>query len=144
MQNEHRDVQVLIVDDQASFRSAARNVIELTPGFALVGEVETGEASVAAALTLQPDLVLMDLHLPGIDGLEASRRILSADGGRRPVIFLLSTYDASEYLAEPTECGAVAYLIKAEFGSERLAAAWAGANASGPDIAPTNSSGTRP
>ena len=72
----------------------------------------------------------MDVHLPGIDGLEASRRILAASDGKQPVIFLLSTYEAAEYLEEPTECGAAAYLTKAEFGSERLAAAWAAANAS--------------
>jgi CheY-like chemotaxis protein len=86
----------------------------------------------------------MDVHLPGIDGLEACRRILSANNGPRPVIFLLSTYHASEYGDEPAICGAAAYLIKAEFGSERLAAAWVAANASAPDSAPTNSSGTRP
>ena len=90
MPNEHTDVRVLIVDDQASFRRAARSVVELTPGFAMVGEAETGEASVAAA-DLGPDLVLIDVHLPGVDGLEASRRILSADSGPRPVVFLLST-----------------------------------------------------
>src|SRR3954447_1975460 len=63
MQEGHTDARVLIVDDQPSFRRAARSVVELTPGFELVGEAETGEASVAAARALQPDLVLMDVHL---------------------------------------------------------------------------------
>jgi DNA-binding NarL/FixJ family response regulator len=125
-----RVVQVLIVDDQPSFRHAARSVVELTPGFVVAGEAESGEAAVDAARGERPDLVLMDVHLPGIDGLEASRRILAASDGKQPVIFLLSTYEAAEYLEEPTECGAAAYLTKAEFGSERLAAAWAAANAS--------------
>ena len=130
METDHAYVRVLIADDQPSFRHAARSVVELTPGFVVAGEAESGEAAVDAAREERPDLVLMDVHLPGIDGLEASRRILAASDGKQPVIFLLSTYEAAEYLEEPTECGAAAYLTKAEFGSERLAAAWAAANAS--------------
>jgi DNA-binding NarL/FixJ family response regulator len=105
-------------------------VVELTPGFLVVGESETGEASIDAARAMQPDLVLMDVHLPGIDGLEASRRMLAGSGSRPPVIFLLSTYEAAEYLDQPSECGAAAYLAKAAFGSESLSAAWAAAIAS--------------
>ena len=130
MHTAHADVQVLIVDDQASFRRAARSVVELTPGFSVVADAESGEAAIKAAYDTEPDLILMDVHLPGIDGLEACRRILAASNGRPPVIFLLSTYDAAEYDEEPMACGAAAYLTKAEFGSERLAAAWAAANAS--------------
>ena len=130
METDHAYVRVLITDDQPSFRHAARSVVELTPGFVVAGEAESGEAAVDAAREERPDLVLMDVHLPGIDGLEASRRILAASDGKQPVIFLLSTYEAAEYLEEPTECGAAAYLTKAEFGSEQLAAAWAAANAS--------------
>ena len=100
-------------------------------GFAFAGEAHTGEAAIDTTRENMPDLVLMDVHLPGIDGLEACRRILAASDGKRPVIFLLSTYDAAEYMEEPTECGAAAYLTKSEFGSERLATAWAAASASG-------------
>jgi DNA-binding NarL/FixJ family response regulator len=120
-------VRVLIVDDQASFRRAACSVIELTPGFVVVGEAETGEASLDSACALQPDLVLMDVHLPGIDGLEASRRMLAANETYRPVILLLSTYEAGEYLDGAIDCGASAYLAKAAFGSDSLSAAWAAA-----------------
>src|SRR4051794_34539273 len=111
MDRNFQDVRVLIVDDQSSFRRAARGVVELTPGFVVVGEVETGEAAVAATHGVgeRPDLVLMDVHLPGIDGAEASRRIRAASDGRRPVIFLLSTYEATEYAEGPRECGAAAY-----------------------------------
>src|SRR5437588_10981043 len=84
-------VRVLIVDDQEPFRLAARMVVEATDGFEVVGEAETGEASVQMAATLEPDLVLMDVNLPGIDGLEATRRIL--DEATRVVILLLSTYE---------------------------------------------------
>src|SRR5215469_11062111 len=90
-------VKVLIVDDQEPFRAVARTVVELTDGFDVVGEVETGEASVEAVEELQPDLVLMDVNLPGINGLEATRRIVAgaASGAHRPVIVLvLSTYEA--------------------------------------------------
>ena len=130
MLTDHTDVHVLIVDDQASFRRAARSVVELTPGFSVVAEAEAGESGIQAAYEHKPDLVLMDVHLPGIDGLEASRRILAASNGRPPVIFLLSTYDAAEYGDELTACGAAAYLTKAEFGSKRLVSAWAAANGS--------------
>ena len=74
MPHAHATVRVLIVDDQAAFRRAARSVVELTPGFLVVGESETGEGSIDAARAMQPDLVLMDVHLPGIDGPAAQAR----------------------------------------------------------------------
>jgi DNA-binding NarL/FixJ family response regulator len=137
MQREPSAVRVLIVDDQAPFRRAARNVVDLTPGFIVAGEVETGEAAIDAVRLQQPDLVLMDVHLPGIDGPEATRRILAASAGKTPTIFLLSTYNPSEFVEETLlmDCGANAYLIKAEFGSKRLSAAWGAA---------TSDNGTRP
>ena len=125
-------VQVLIVDDQEPFRTAARRVVSLTPGFEVVGEAATGEASVEAARALNPDLVLMDVHLPGIDGTEATRRILAGLAGHgRPVVLLLSTYEAAEYAPQAAACGAAAYLPKAAFGPDALEAAWATATASG-------------
>src|SRR5947208_3027002 len=66
MPTDHGDVQVLIVDDQVAYRRAARSVVELTPGFVVAGEAETGEAAVVSARGERPDLVLMDVHLPGI------------------------------------------------------------------------------
>ncbi len=121
-------MQVLIVDDQPAFRRAAARVLARLPDFQLVGEAETGEASVEAARRLQPDLVLMDVHLPGIDGPEATRRILAeASNAKAPVVFLLSTYDAADFERAAAACGAAAYLAKAEFGPAALAAAWAAA-----------------
>jgi DNA-binding NarL/FixJ family response regulator len=122
-------VQVLIVDDQAAFRRAAARVLARLPDFELIGEAETGEASVEAARRLEPDLVLMDIHLPGIDGREATRRILTdvAWSKAPPIVFLLSTYEAADYAGEILACGAAAYLPKAEFGPAALAAAWAAA-----------------
>ena len=124
-------MHVLIVDDQAAFRRAAARVLARLPGFDLVGEADTGEVSVEVARSLRPDLVLMDIHLPGIDGTEATRRILAkaAQTSKRPLVFLLSTYDAADYAAQTIACGASAYLAKADFGATALEAAWLAANA---------------
>jgi DNA-binding NarL/FixJ family response regulator len=123
-------VKVLIVDDQAPFRAVARTVVELTDGFEVAGEVETGEASVTAAAELHPDVVLMDVNLPGINGLEATRQILGGNDGRKPVIVLvLSTYEAAEYGPQATEAGAAAFIPKSEFSPERLLEAWTAASA---------------
>ena len=122
-------VRVLIVDDQEPFRMAARLVVEATEGFDVVGEAETGEDSVARARELTPDLVLMDVNLPGINGLDATRQIL--DGQSEPVVvLLLSTYEEEEYAPRAAECGAAAYIPKAVFGPDRLESAWAAAKPS--------------
>src|SRR5438128_5041962 len=120
-------VRVLIVDDQEPFRMAARMVVEATDGFEVVGEAETGEASVEMANELDPDLVLMDVNLPGINGLEATRQILNSSD--RVVILLLSTYEESEYAPRAAECGAAAYIPKSSFSPDRLTDAWAAATA---------------
>lgn len=119
-------VRVLIVDDQEPFRMAARMVVESTDGFEVAGEAETGEDSVTMARELAPDLVLMDVNLPGIDGLDATRQILR-DGSDRVVVLLLSTYEEEEYAPRAAECGAAAYIPKAVFGPDRLESAWAAA-----------------
>ena len=116
-------VRVLIVDDQEPFRLAARMVVEATEGFDVVGEAETGEDSVAMAADLRPDLVLMDVNLPGINGLDATRQILASDSP--VVVLLLSTYEEEEYAPRAAECGAAAYIPKAVFGPDRLESAWA-------------------
>jgi DNA-binding NarL/FixJ family response regulator len=123
---EKMAVRVLIVDDQEPFRMAARLVVEATDGFDVVGEAETGEDSVALARELKPDLVLMDVNLPGINGLDATRQILDGEG-ERPVVLLLSTYEEEEYAPRAAECGAAAYIPKAAFGPDRLESAWAAA-----------------
>ena len=115
-------VPVLIVDDQAPFRRAARAVVTATPGFEVVGEAESGEEAVELADTLAPGMVLMDINLPGINGLEATRRILHST--TRVVILLLSTYEEAEYGPRAAECGAAAYIPKSSFGPDRLSEAW--------------------
>ena len=119
-------VRVLIVDDQEPFRMAARMVVEATDGFEVAGESETGEDSVSMAKELDPDLVLMDVNLPGINGLDATRQIL-ADNANSSVVLLLSTYEEEEYAPRAVECGASSYIPKAVFGPDRLESAWAAA-----------------
>jgi DNA-binding NarL/FixJ family response regulator len=122
IQGEQMMVRVLIVDDQEPFRLAARMVVEATDGFEVVGESETGESSIEMAHELDPDLVLMDVNLPGINGLDATRQIL--EGSNRVVILLLSTYEEEEYGPRAAECGAAAYIPKSSFGPDRLSEAW--------------------
>lgn len=123
-------VRVLIVDDQQPFRSAARMVVDLTDRFEVVGEAESGEASIELARESDPDLILMDVNLPGMDGLEATRRIL-AETTRARVILVLSTYEPDEYAHRAAEAGAAAYIPKSQFGPDTLAEAWEAASAGG-------------
>lgn len=119
------NVKVLIVDDQEPFRRAARHVVESTQGFEVVGEAETGESAVELTARLGPDLVLMDVKLPGIDGVESTRRIVARREG--VVVLLLSTYEDDDYDARSRECGAAAFIPKSAFGSTVLRESWAAA-----------------
>jgi two-component system, NarL family, invasion response regulator UvrY len=109
---------VLIVDDQPPFRSAARAVVSLLAGWTVVAEVASGEDAVSAARVLAPTVVLMDIKLPGIDGIEATRRILAARPGTRVV--LLSTYAPDDLPGDARSCGAVGYVRKEDFSATVL------------------------
>lgn len=111
-------VGVLIVDDQAPFRRAAAKMVGRMDGFQVVGEAGSGEEAVVLADLVQPQLVLMDVRLPGIDGVEATRRILAS----RPdtMILLVSTYTAESLSPDMAGCGAVGFLSKEEVGPEVL------------------------
>jgi len=115
-------VRVLLVDDQPLFLQAMSAVVEETTGFDVVGESSSGEESLLAAAELLPDFVLMDVNLPGIDGLEATRRLRARQCP--PVVLLLSTYDEDAGAHFLAECGAAAYVTKSAFGPERLRDVW--------------------
>ena len=116
------DIRVLVVDDQAPFRRAMASVVDETDGFVVVGQASSGEESLELCRELEPDLVLMDVNLPGIDGLEATRRLIAVE--RPPVVLLLSTYDDDEGEQFTAESGAIGYVTKSAFGPDRLTAAW--------------------
>ncbi len=118
-----RSVRVLAVDDQRPFRVAAAAVLRRTPGFELVAEAATGEEALELTKSLQPDLVLMDINMPGIGGIAATRSLTSRDGG--PIVFLCSTYQRSDLPAEAADSGAAAYIHKEELAADLLARLWA-------------------
>jgi len=101
---------VLVVDDQAPFRSVAASVIRLVRGWQMVGEAETGEEAVRLTAQLEPDLVLMDINLPGINGIQATQQILHGRPG--VAVVLVSTYALDDLPEEASRCGALAYVRK--------------------------------
>jgi DNA-binding NarL/FixJ family response regulator len=119
---EVETVQVLVVDDQAPFRIAARNVVKRTEGFELVGEAATGEEGVEQVALLEPDLVLMDINMPGINGIEATRQIVAS--GSDAVVFLCSTYQLSDLPVDAPTSGARAYVNKEALAPSVLRRLW--------------------
>jgi len=106
----HCAVDVLIVDDQSLFRSVARTVVGLVNGWRVVGEADSGKNAVVTAAAVRPAVVLMDIHLPGISGIEATRKIL--DRAPDTAVILLSTYAVDDLPADAASCGAAGYIRK--------------------------------
>lgn len=104
-------LRLLLVDDQSLFREALRTLLSLQPDFDIVAEAENGERAVALAKIHRPDVILMDLRMPVLGGVEATRRILAAGGGSRVVV--LTTFEEDEEIFEALRAGAVGYLLKA-------------------------------
>ena len=121
-ETEVRVVKVLTVDDQAVFRHAARDVISATGGFEAVGDVGSGEEAVAAVERLRPDLVLLDVRMPGMGGIEAARRITEAHPGT--VVVLISIEDSDEFADDARAAGAAALVRKQDFGPALLRSIW--------------------
>jgi DNA-binding NarL/FixJ family response regulator len=111
----------MTVDDQESFRRSANGVIEATPGFALLGEADSGESALAVADAVGPDLVLLDVRMPGMDGFETARRLRSAHPTAIIVLISSEEIGGATYAA----CGANAFLHKTAFGQAALVQLWA-------------------
>jgi DNA-binding NarL/FixJ family response regulator len=109
----------LIVDDHPSFRASARRMLE-ADGYDVVGEAEDSDAALAAAEQLRPDLVLLDVRLPDVDGFEVARRLLNADG-RIPQIVLVSSHDSSDFGEAVSASGACGFVPKSELSAEAIA-----------------------
>jgi DNA-binding NarL/FixJ family response regulator len=122
-QTENGGVKVLVVDDQAPFRRAALAVLMMTDGFESIAEAESGEDAVEAVVAHHPDLVLMDINMPGINGIEATRQIMAA--APETIVILLSTYNADDLPADARDSGAIAYVHKEEFAPSLLEDIWA-------------------
>jgi DNA-binding NarL/FixJ family response regulator len=123
-------VSVLTVDDQAVFRDTARDVIEATPGFAAVGDAESGEAALALVDKLKPQLVLVDVRMPGMNGVETARRIRAAHP--ETVVVLISIEGPANLPAAATSEGS-ALVRKQDFGPALLRKLW---DAHGPPSEP--------
>lgn len=103
-------ISVLLVDDHPVVREGLRGMLEAEPDLTVVGEAGSGEEAVAVNLAREPDVVLMDLRMPGLDGVGATRRILADSPGRRVVV--LTTYETDADILRAVEAGAAGYLLK--------------------------------
>ncbi len=103
-------IRVLIADDQALVRGGFRMILDAQADIEVVGEACDGREALARARELAPDVVLMDIRMPEMDGLEATRRILAADDA--PRVIVLTTFDIDEYVFESLRAGASGFLLK--------------------------------
>ena len=113
-------IRVLVVDDQALVRGGFRMILDAQKDIEVVAEAEDGREALAKARELQPDVVLMDIRMPELDGLEATRRLLATDGVSR--VLILTTFDADEYVYDAMKAGASGFLLK-DVRPEQLAEA---------------------
>jgi DNA-binding NarL/FixJ family response regulator len=103
-------IRVLLADDQSLVRAGFRMILKAEPDIEVVGEAADGEEAIAQAEALGPDVVLMDIRMPIVDGIEATRRITARDGAARVIV--LTTFDLDEYVYESLRAGASAFLLK--------------------------------
>jgi len=113
-------VRVVIADDQSMVRAGFSSLLREEPDIDVVGEAADGEQAVAAVRRFKPDVVLMDIRMPGVDGLEATRRLV--EGGSAARVLILTTFDLDEYVYEGLQAGASGFLLK-DASPEHLIAA---------------------
>jgi DNA-binding NarL/FixJ family response regulator len=114
-------IRVLLVDDHAMLRAGFRTILDIQPDITVVGEAATGADAVAQASVLRPDVITMDVQMPDMDGIEATRRIV-ADPTVEAAIAIVTTFDQDDYLYEALDAGASGFLLK-NAGAEDLIAA---------------------
>ncbi len=119
-------VRVWVVDDQASFRLATAATVAATEDFVMAGECETGESAIELLRDGGAGMVLMDIHMPGMGGIEATRRIRALHPDL--MVLLMSTYDLEDLPAGAADCGAAAYLHKENLSPDVLTRLWRAAN----------------
>ncbi|MFB6519878.1 response regulator [Streptomyces sp. NPDC056401] len=112
-------IRVLVVDDQILIRAGLAALLQAAPGIEVVGEAEDGEDAVVRAAATRPDVVLMDIRMPGLDGPAATERILAASVDPLPRVLVLTTFDLDEYVYAALRAGASGFLLK-DTGPERL------------------------
>jgi DNA-binding NarL/FixJ family response regulator len=105
-------LRVAVADDQALVRVGFQGIIAATPGFEVVGEAATGDEAVAVARTARPDVMLMDIRMPGMDGIEATRQITGAAETAGVRVLILTTFDLDEYVYAALRAGASGFLLK--------------------------------
>lgn len=115
-------VSVLVCDDQSLVRTGLKMIVEAHPGLEVVGEARDGLEAVAAVRQLRPDVVLMDIRMPQLDGLEATRRLTTDPLTQRSRVVVLTTYDSDEFVYEALRAGASGFLLK-DAPAEELASA---------------------
>ena len=107
-----RPIRVLVVDDQELVRAGFCVILDAADGISVVGEAANGAGAVAAVAEKAPDVVLMDIRMPGMDGLEATRQITRARGQDGPRVVMLTTFDLDDYVYEALRAGASGFLLK--------------------------------
>jgi DNA-binding NarL/FixJ family response regulator len=131
-------IRVLLADDQALVRAGFRMILDGTDDLAVIGEAADGLQAVTLAERERPDVVLMDVRMPGIDGIEATRRLRAArPPGEPPHVIILTTFDLDEYVYAGLHAGAAGFLLKDALDGELLQAVRAvagGDNVAGPTV----------